>query len=132
MQENKIIIIIDKPVEDVFEFTTNPRNTHLWIPSIQEEIAEDFPPRIGTQYKNRCEGSDWDVYKVIEYEPNKIFTLSDLNGNYHVRYTYKKLSDGQTEMEYFEWMKIGELKNLFTQDILQNLKYALEKISFFK
>jgi len=127
MRENKITVVINKPIEEVFEFTINPKNTHLWIPSIQEEIAEEFPPKIGTQYKNRDESSNWDFYKVIEYEPNEIFTLSDLDGNYHVRYTYKKLGKNRTEMEYFEWMNHGELKNPFTNDILQKLKSVLEK-----
>ena len=46
MKENKITVIINKPIGEVFEFTTNPKNTHLWIPSIEEEIAEEYPPKI--------------------------------------------------------------------------------------
>ena len=126
MQENKITIIINKPVEEVFEFTTNPKNTHLWIPSIEEEIAEQYPPKIGTQYKNRGDDSDWDFYKVVEFQKDKIFTLSDLEDNYHVKYTYRKIDDNQTEMEYFEWMKNGELGNPFTDDIIQKLKSVME------
>src|SRR3989338_4608532 len=105
MQENKIIITINKPIEEVFEFTTNPKNTHLWIPSIVEEVADEFPPKIGTRYKNRGENSDWDFYKVVEFQNNKIFTLSDLEENYHVKYTYRKTNDNQTEMEYFVILK---------------------------
>ena len=126
MKQNKITIIINKPIKEVFEFTTNPKNTHLWIPSIDEEIAEEYPSKINTQYKNRGKDSDWDFYKVLEFEENKIFTLTDLEGNYSVRYTYKKLSDNQTEMEYFEWMKDGELSNPFTKEILMKLKSIME------
>jgi len=127
MKENKLSVIIDKPLDKVFEFTTNPQNTHLWIPSIQKEVSDSFPPKIGTQYKNCDKNSDWDFYKVIEYEPLKIFTLSDLSGNYHVKYTYRQLNDNKTEMEYFEWMKDGALKNPFTQDILNNLRSVMEE-----
>jgi len=126
MQENKITIITNKPIEEVFEFTTNPKNTHLWIPSIDEEIAEEYPPKIGTQYKNRGNDSDWDFYKVVEFQNDKIFTLSDLENNYHVKYSYRKINDNQTEMEYFEWMKNGELNNPFTDDIIQKLKSVME------
>lgn len=126
MQENKITIIIDKPIEEVFEFTTNPKNTHLWIPSIEEEIADEHPPKINTRYKNRGKGSGWDFYKVLEYQENKIFTLTDLDENYSVKYTYRKLNDNQTEMEYFEWMKDGELSTPFTKDILLKLKSVME------
>lgn len=127
MKSNKITVIINKPIEIVFDFTTNPKNTHLWIPSIQEEVSDEFPPKIGTKYKNHGKNSDWDFYKVVEYVPNKIFTLSDLKGSYHVRYTYKKLDGNQTEMEYFEWIKDGELRNPFRVRILQNLRLVLEK-----
>jgi len=129
MRENKITIIINKPIEEVFEFTTNPKNTHLWIPSIQEEVAEEYPPKINTNYKNRGKDSNWNFYKVVEFEENKIFTLSDLDKNYFVRYTYRKLTDNKTEMEYFEWVKKGELKNPFTYGILHNLKLVLENKS---
>ncbi len=127
MRENKLAVVINKPLDEVFEFTTNPKNTHLWVPSIQEEVVEEYPPKIGTLYKNRGKNSDWDFYKVVEFEENRIFLLSDLNENYFVRYTYRKITDAQTEMEYFEWVKNGELKDPFTNDILQNLKSVLEK-----
>jgi uncharacterized protein YndB with AHSA1/START domain len=126
MQENKIKIIINKSIEEVFEFTTNPKNTPLWIPSIEEEIAETYPPKIGTQYKNRGNNSDWDFYKVIEFQENTIFTLSDLDNNYHVKYSYKRISNNQTEMEYFEWMENGKLSNPFTREIIQKLKSVME------
>jgi uncharacterized protein YndB with AHSA1/START domain len=126
MQENKIAIIIDKPIEEVFKFTTNPKNTPLWISSITMEVAEEYPPKVGTIYKNKGDDSDWDFYKVIEFEVNKRFTLSDLEGNYHVRYSYRKINDNQTEMEYFEWVKIGEIENPFTEDIIQKLKKVME------
>ena len=126
MKQNKISIIINKPIEEVSGFTTNPKNTHLWIPSIEEEIAEEYPPKIGTQYKNRGDNSDWDFYKVVEFQKNKIFTLTDLDGNYHVQYTYKKIGDNQTEMEYSEWMENWELSNPFTDDIIQKLKSVME------
>ena len=126
MQKNKISIIINKPIKEVFEFTTNPKNTHLWINSIVEEVAEKYPPKIGTHYKNRGDDSNWDFYKVVEFKNNKIFVLSDLENNYHVKYSYKKINDNLTEMEYFEWMKNGELRKPFTKDIIQKLKLVME------
>jgi len=126
MKENKITVIINKPIEEVFEFTTNPKNTHLWIPSIDEEIAEEYPPKINTTYKNRGKDSDWDFYKVVEFKENEVFTMTELDENYSVRYTYRKLDSNKTELEYFEWMKDGELSNPFTKEILMKLKSVME------
>jgi uncharacterized protein YndB with AHSA1/START domain len=127
MKENKIAIIINKPIDAVFEFTTNPQSTHLWIPSITEEVAEEYPPKINTRYKNRGENSDWNEYKVVDFQKNKSFVLSGLDENYFVKYTYRKLDDNKTEMEYFEWITEGELEKPFTKDILENLKKVIEK-----
>ena len=129
MKENRIKIIINKPIEEVFEFTTNPKNTHLWFPSIEEEVAEEYPPKINTIYKNRGKDFKWNSYKVIQFKKNEIFTLKDLDGNYSVRYTYKKLDENKTEMEYFEWVENGELENPFTEEILGKLKELMEKLN---
>ena len=126
MQRNKLIVIINKPIERVFEFTVNPNNTHLWISSITEETSDKYPPKIGTEYKNRGKDANRDIYKVTEFKNNELFALSSLEGNYFVRYTYRKTNDNQTEMEYYEWVKRGELENPFTKDISRNLKTILE------
>lgn len=122
MRENKITVVIDKPIDKVFEFTTNPQNTHLWIPSISEEVADEYPPKINTKYKNRGKSDNWDEYKVVDIKKNEVFILSDLEENYFVKYTYRKLDNNKTEMEYFEWMTNGELSKPFTESILGNLK----------
>ena len=122
MRENKITVVIDKPIDKVFEFTTNPQNTHLWIPSILVEVSDEYPPKINTRYKNRGESDNWDEYKVVDIKKNEVFILSDLDENYFVKYTYRKLDDNKTEMEYFEWMTNGELSKPFTESILGNLK----------
>ena len=127
MKENKIAVIVNRQIDEVFEFTTNPQNTHLWIPPISEEVTEKYPPKINTRYKNRGEDDDWNEYKVVDFQKNKIFVLSDLDENYFVKYTYRKLDDNKMEMEYFEWMTDGELEKPFTKDILENLKKVIEK-----
>ena len=127
MKENKIIIIINRPIDDVFEFTTNPNNTHLWIPFIKEEICNQYPPKIGSKYRNRGYGSDnWDVYEVLAFKKNEKFLLT--KDYYFVKYSYRVIDQNTTEMEYFEWIisKNGSLENTFTKDILENLKYIME------
>ena len=126
MNKNKITIIINKPIEEVFEFTTNPKKTHLWISQIEEEIADSFPPKLGTIYKNHGKDKQWNFYKVIELERNKIFTLEASDNNYFVRYTYKKAGEKKTELEYFEWVTNGEIDSPFTKDILVKLKEIIE------
>lgn len=127
MQQNTIKVIINKSIEEVFEFTINPRNTHLWIDWISEEISDKYPPKIWTQYKNRWKNTNRDYYEVVEFQENKVFTLSDLQWNYHVKYTYTSIDKNITEMIYHEWMQDWDLPNPFTEKTLLALKYIIEQ-----
>lgn len=132
MNKNKLAIVINKPIEEVFEFTTNPKNTPLWIPQIIEELSDKYPPKINTIYKNHGSSDKWNYYQVIELEKNKIFTLKASDNNYFVRYAYKKLSNIKTELVYLEWVKEGNIETPFKQEILQGLKEAIEKEKLIK
>ena len=126
MKEHKITVAINRPIDVVFEFSINPANTPKWIDTFVEEQADSFPPKIGTKYRNHTKDSDWSEYIVVEFEHNKTFTLSDLNKNYHVRYSYRTLPDGSTELVYHEWMENGDLKKPFPEKFLECLKQVLE------
>lgn len=123
MQENKITITINKPIEEVFEFTTNPKNTPLWVSFIDEEVTDEFPPKIGSIYKNR-RGDSWNISKVSEYERNKFFKLE--NDTFSVKYSYKKIDGNNTEMTYIESVKHGTLEKPFTKEVLEKLKNIIE------
>ena len=129
MKESKLSITINKSVVEVFGFTINPKNTPQWIKHLEVEETNEWPPKIGTIYRNRGPLGQWSEYNVSAFERNKLFELVSNDGNYHVRYTYKELESGNTEMEYFEWMKQGELDQPFTQNILIELKTEIESKS---
>ncbi|MCK4636101.1 MAG: hypothetical protein KAT32_04525 [Candidatus Moranbacteria bacterium] len=123
MQEKKFKITIKKPIDEVFTFTTNPKNTHLWVPFVDEEVANEFPLKLGTIYKSRRK-DHWNESRVTEYKINNVFKLE--NKTFLVKYTYKKIKNNQTELTYLESVKQGKLTNSFTQDVLEKLKLIIE------
>lgn len=124
MKENKISVVIKKPVKEVFDYTTDPEKTPVWISWIKKEESSEYPPRLGTKYRN-TDGNRWDEYEVVEFEQNKLFTLADPERNYHVKYVYNDLN-GETELIYFEWVERGDLTKPFQQEVLNKLKEILE------
>lgn len=126
MNSLKLKVTINKPVTMVFEFTTNPKNTHLWVPSIAKEETNEWPVKVGTIYKNTSDFNSWSEYVVTKFEKDKIFVFDKLDSNYHVQYSFRKIDDDNTELEYFEWVDEGELEEPFTMDILMKLKDILE------
>jgi hypothetical protein len=125
MKENRLTIQINAPIEVVFYYTINPVNTPKWIAHLVEEQALDWPPVVGTTYRNRSDGGDWSEYTVTAIEANRLFELASKSSSYHVRYTYTSM-EGGTELEYFEWMDEGELEEPFTEVPMKQLKELIE------
>ena len=126
MKDKKLNIIIDKPVGVVFDFTLNPENTPKWIDGIVVEETNETPPKLGTIYRNKSQSGDWNEYEMTEFEKDKTFTLTRLNGDYHVRYTFKPVDNG-CDCEYYEWVDKGELDDTFSQSVLEKLKSIMEQ-----
>lgn len=126
MKENRLEIVISAPIEKVFEFTTNPSNTPKWIKGIVEEETNEFPIKIGTEYKNLDDKGAWTEYKVILLEQNKLFQLKQIDNSYSVRYNYEYISANATRLTYTEWVEKGNLDNPFKQDVLEKLKLVIK------
>ncbi len=129
MKDLKLTVRINKPISEVFEFTTNPDNTPRWIDSIVKETRGANPPEVGSMYRNWNGAGEMNEYKVAKFEPPKVFQLDATHQDYKVRYTYTQLSENETELEYYEWSEAGEIHAPFMQEILDKLKVVMEGIA---
>lgn len=129
MKDKRLKIVINKPVSEVFEFTTDPANTPRWIDGIAVEEISEWPPKLGTIYQNKGQSGDWNKYEMTEFEKDKTFTLTRLNGDYHVRYTFTPTEDDGCNFEYYEWVDEGELDETVSQKVLERLKRIMEQQS---
>jgi len=126
MRNNKLTIYINKSVAEVFEFTTNPENTHKWVDFIVKEVADGKQIDVGTTYTNWNQDGDMNSYIVSVYEKNKIFQLNSVSSDYKVQYTYTPISGTETELVYYEWNETEDLEKPFTHKILEKLKTVME------
>lgn len=126
MQQNIISILISKPVAEIFYYTLNPGNTPLWVESILHEEIDTPIPQLGTHYRNKSAGGQWNEYEVTELTPEKTFTFTQLDSSYRVRYDFDSLPGGVTKLTYTEWMEEGDLESPFDQLPLEKLKNLVE------
>lgn len=127
MKSNKLKIRISKPISEVFEWTIDPQNTHLWIEGMNREEA-DLPIQIGSHYRNYWgDENTMNEYVVTKFEKNKLFQLESVSTTLKVRYTYSYISDNEAELEYFESDE-KELASPFDQSVLQKLKETMEAL----
>lgn len=125
--KNILSIIIQCPVQKVFDFTVNPENTHFWIDFVKEEIKDTDAIQEGTFYRNTSDGHHWTEYVCTEYKPNQLFTLKNRNSPYVVTYQYIAIDQNTTELIYTEYMSDGlELPEKFEHRHLEKLKNILE------
>lgn len=123
MKDLKQVVVINKPLEEVFAFTINPANTEKWVDSIVTEETNEWPVKVGTVYRNQDQAGEWSEYTLTIFEPNKTFTLSQPDGKY-LRYTFAEPDESTTELTY-EWM--GEaLEESALKEILEKLKRVVE------
>lgn len=126
MKENKLKVLIKKPVKIVFNFTIDPSNTHRWIESITEETIQGKEIKLGTRYVNKDTNGNLNLYDVTKFEENKVFELKSFPPFYTVRYMYTEVSDDETELEYHEWTEYDKLSQPFEQSYLEKLKNIIE------
>ncbi|MCL1892421.1 MAG: hypothetical protein FWF97_04010 [Alphaproteobacteria bacterium] len=120
MKSNTLKIVINRPVADVFEFTTNPNNTDKWFVDAGKEWTNEWPRRLGTIYENNN-----GFLTVTEFELNKLFTLTKKD-KFLVRYQYRALADGRTEMTYTEESLNGDLDFVTDMSPMLKLKEIME------
>jgi len=127
MKENKLSITIEQPASSVFDFTTEPDNTPLWIDSIESEKVNERPIKVGTLYTNVDKDGNSNTYEVTKFVEGGVFELKSVSSSYTVQYTYSALSLSETELEYYEWVEDGDPLIPFEQKHLDKLKAVLEK-----
>ncbi len=84
MVKIEVSVVINRPVEDVFAFVSNPKNDSQWQSNTTEtKITSQGPIGVGTTYRDvtqflgrRIES----IYEFTEYEANRKLSLKSTSG----------------------------------------------------
>ncbi len=126
MKNNKLVIRINKAVDDIFAFVTTSPNSTRWINSITREETNEWPVQIGTIYKLWDEKGNISEMKIADIKSNEMVEWISEDRNYHCRYILKNIDKNISEFEYYEWVDRGIINNPFTPETLEKLKKELE------
>jgi uncharacterized protein YndB with AHSA1/START domain len=104
MIEVKASVVVNQPIEKVFEFVTTPENDTKWYVGLESwDHTPDEPAGVGStsQSKIRFLGIPFDVtWEVIGYEPPKKIKVKTIEGPVSVeaKYTFEAVGEGQTKV----------------------------------
>ncbi len=92
MASAQATVLINEPIEKVFEFILNGENNRLWRPSVTEIKAMTKPIGVGTVFYQRMLGPNGIKieadYEIIECDRNKKIAFKVLNGPYRAVGTF--------------------------------------------
>lgn len=126
MRDQRLTIKIKKPVEEIFAFTLDPKNTPKWVESFVHEQTNESSTKVGTIYKSQNQKGEWSEFTITEFIQNQMFVFTSKDGKYHAKYTFTPVSENATELEYYEWVDEGEMEEPFPKEVLEKLKTILE------
>ncbi len=128
MKKNVLSIDINAPIEIVFEFTRDSKNTSKWVPNLLEETINTPTTDIGSIYRQKWNDGRETAMVITGIITNKQLDFHQINGAYTCMYTYEKTENG-TKLTYSEENGVyGEIDRPFTIEILQKLKRLIEDI----
>jgi uncharacterized protein YndB with AHSA1/START domain len=134
-------VTINQPVEQVFAFITDTRNTTRWQPLISEARATlEGPAQIGTQVTEvrtfigrKMEAT----YEIVELEPNKRIVLKSVGGPFPYKgtITFESLGnatkvtfDAETEVRGFFKLADGVIAGSMRKSLETNLSTAKQVV----
>jgi carbon monoxide dehydrogenase subunit G len=123
-------IVINRPVEDVFEFMNNPENEKLYRSGIIElEKISDGPIGVGTTTREVSEflGVKMETTsEVTEYEPNKVIATKATSGPipFTFKTTFEPVAEGTEVTAEFE----GEIGGFFKMAESMVIKMGMKQI----
>jgi uncharacterized protein YndB with AHSA1/START domain len=123
MSINKLTVVINKPIEEVFAFCITPPKAKLWVPGNINETTNEWPAKVGTVYTEyKSDNTSFNII-VTDYKQNEYIEWKTEDGNYHVRYTFTFIDNNSTMLEYVE---TGDVSEPFSQEVLEKLKQVIE------
>jgi hypothetical protein len=129
MDKNTLSILIHAPISAVFDFTLDPKNTPRWISSIQKEWTNEWPPKIGTVYRQKLgikRKTMESAIVITGFQKNKQLDFHLVNGTYSCSYQFSPNQKG-TWLTYSEENGVGQkLVSPLKMKNLQTLKTLIE------
>ncbi len=115
MAELKGSVVILRPVEDVFAFLSDPKNSLQWESGVVEmELTTEGPLGVGSKGRRveKQMGTDEGTWEITEHVPNDSLAMTFESERFAGRGGYKlEATDGGTRLNY--WFTGNPRKILF-------------------
>lgn len=112
-------VVIKRPVEDVFSFVAHGENGSMWNSAVRQmRKTSEGPVGIGTEYwmsRQLPQGRVENTVQVVEYEPNKRYSIRVTSGPTPFLYRYEfEPQGGGTRMSLSAEGELGGVADLLS------------------
>jgi uncharacterized membrane protein len=125
-------VIINRPVEAVFAFVSNPENSPKWGSGILEvEITSAGVDGVGATARTRRQFPGKQVefqWQVTAYEPNRLMVVKSTSGplSMQARYDFEPMPDHKTRLRFALQGKAGGFFKLAESLVSRQAQKELE------
>lgn len=116
--------VIDKPLQEVFEFVSNLENLPRWTDVVQVQTIKETPEKVGSQYNmvfNTWLSSTKVTVEIISYDSPVAFSFKDLSTEDQFDYHFLPV-EGNTQI------KLSSNSNGHFSSTPQKLQLLLAKL----
>jgi uncharacterized protein YndB with AHSA1/START domain len=123
--------VINRPIEEVFEYVTNPENIPIWMSHVLEvKKTSEGPVDVGTTMAQlfRFLGRKFQISRTAtEYQPNRKYGAKDISGPGQVNFmaTFESVSGG-TKITYIGEIEPAGLLNIAEPILARMLRRQAE------
>ena len=112
-------ILIHRPIQDVFSFLVHWENASLWNSAVRKVTkTSDGPVGVDTEYwmsRELPQGPVENTFKVVEYEPNRRYSIQTTSGPTPFLYRYEFDQEGSdTRISLSGEGKIGGIADMLS------------------
>ncbi len=124
--------VINRPVEEVFAYATDPENNYKWQPDIEEsKLISEGPLEVGSEMieSRKFLGRKMEsTLRVTAFEPNKVYSFEVVKGPvpFEAQLTFESTPENGTKIDFVANGELGGFFKIASSLVTRQMQKEIE------